>query len=204
MKKKIMGIFSIALALGILLAGCGGNDVPSNEAEEPSNDTSISEEAGSSEGEHDHAPEEEKKDAPVLYIGTGNGNFNTYPADIEGEVTPDALVKAIGELTGWNLSLADEITTGKGGMTVSFAFDSALFVGPPEPQKEEFFVYDGESLTMMILESIHETLRNYYAGAEGTLDVYYSMEGDKPLEIPNTGMCFPMDEPYSWDKMYFK
>lgn len=40
-----------------------------------------------------------------------------------GEVTPENLIAAMGELTGWDLTLSedDPVTTGKGGMTVSFA-----------------------------------------------------------------------------------
>lgn len=57
-----------------------------------------------------------------------------------GEVTPENLIAAMGELTGWDLTLSedDPVTTGKGGMTVSFAPESAIFTGPPEEQKDEF------------------------------------------------------------------
>lgn len=45
----------------------------------------------------------------------------------------EAMVAGMAELTGWNLDLADEITSGPGGMTVSFADTCSIFTGPPDP-----------------------------------------------------------------------
>ena len=64
---------------------------------------------------------------PTLYIGTydaeGNGSFQEFPFVSSGEVTPENLIAAMGELTGWDLTLSedDPVTTGKGGMTVSLS-----------------------------------------------------------------------------------
>ena len=62
-------------------------------------------------------------------------------------------------LTGWSLDLAEPIFSGKGGITVSFADTSALFVGPPEEQREEFRVYDALQLDQTILDSLKKTLQ---------------------------------------------
>lgn len=56
----------------------------------------------------------------------------------EGKLTPDALIQGIADLTGWDLTLAEEVISGKGGMSVCLSSESALFTGPPDPQKEEF------------------------------------------------------------------
>ena len=129
------------------------------------------------------------KEKVSLYIGTED-NFKTYEVEISGEVTPDALIAAMGELTGWDLSLADTVTTGKGGMTVCFASASALFTGPPEPQKEEFQVYDAEDFSFMILDSIQKTLRAYFDPEHvDAMDIYYCMDGDRPLETCKLERC---------------
>ncbi len=53
--------------------------------------------------------------------------------------------------------MADVTTSGKGGMTISFSKESALFTGPPQQQKEEFHMYDAEQLDRTILDSIQNT-----------------------------------------------
>lgn len=49
--------------------------------------------------------------------------------------------------------MADEVASGKGGMTVCFANTSAVFAGLPEPQKDEFRVYDKNQLLTTILRA---------------------------------------------------
>lgn len=72
----------------------------------------------------------------------------TYEGELDeqGLVPAEAMIAGMAELTGWNLDLADEITSGPGGMTVSFADTCSIFTGPPTPQKEEFHVYDAGEL----------------------------------------------------------
>ena len=98
------------------------------------------------------SPSSENPDAQsqtaTLYIGSSGSGFTEYPVSCTGTLTPDWLIGQISDLTGWNLDLAEPVSTGKGGMTVDFANTSALVVGPPDPQKEEFFVYDFLSTTM--------------------------------------------------------
>ncbi len=137
----------------------------------------------------------------VLYIGTKAGGFREYPLEHEGELTPEALIRGIGDLTGWDLTLAQPVTDGKGGMSVCLADSSALFQGPPEPQKDEFHMYSAEQLAETILDSIQKTLQNYYVIAPGdpdNLDIWYYREGEKPLELPELGLSWPLEEPYQW------
>ena len=94
------------------------------------------------------------------------------------------------DLTGWDLSLSKAVTIEKNHITVSFAKTSALFAGPPEPQKEEFFVYDADTLIPTILDSVKKTLQENFAatcagGAPDSLHIYYRMEGDQPLTFDN-------------------
>lgn len=137
----------------------------------------------------------------ILYIGTRDSGFTEYSMTYEGSLTPEILIAGIADLTGWDMTLAEEVTTGKGGMSVCFADSSALFAGPPEPQNEEFFMFSAEQLAQTLLDSTQKTLQMGFTGEGGdpdALDIYYYMEGEKPLELPNIGREWPLDQPYKW------
>ena len=174
--KKILIVLSVLL----LLTACG-NKQKEEETTAQSNNKSNNLEA-------------------TLYIGT-EGNFRDYTVEIDS-LSPENLVKAMSELTLWNLDLAADITTGKGGMSVCLSNDSALFMGPPDPQKEEFHMFDAESLCHTILDSIKKTLQEnfvYEGGDPDSIDIYFYMEGEKPLILENLGMSWSLEEPYSWE-----
>ena len=195
---KLLLVISMCMLLALPMFGCG--DKEQEEADvstEEQSEAAPEEQAAEKESTDKEVPKEEA----VLYIGDELSGFKKYPANIEGEVTPDALIQAMSDVTGWNLTLSDTVTTGKGGMTVSFSKESALFVGPPEPQKEEFHVFDVTSLTRMILDSIEKTLQENFVqdpGDPSSLDIYYSMEGDQPLVLEDCGITIPLEEPYNW------
>lgn len=99
------------------------------------------------------------------------------------------------------MTLAESVTSGKGGMGVCLSSESALFTGPPDPQKEEFRMYDVGQLAETILDSIQKTLQEGFTlegGDPDTLDIWYYMEGTKPLELPALGLSWPIDQPYQW------
>ncbi len=135
----------------------------------------------------------------TLYIGS-NGSFQEYSLETTETITPEILVQGIADLTGWDLTLADMITSGKGGMTICFSSQSALFTGPPMQQKEEFHMYDTYQLVSTILDSIQRTLQYYYVNPElgdpSSLDIYYCMEGYQPLTIPDINVTIPLEQPY--------
>ena len=136
----------------------------------------------------------------TLYIGT-EGNFKEYTVEIDS-LSPENLLKAMSELTDWNLDLAADITTGKGGMSVCLSNNSALFMGPPDPQKDEFHMFDAETLCHTILDSIKKTLQENFVhegGDPDSIDIYFYMEGEKPLTLENLGMSWSLEEPYSWE-----
>ncbi len=137
----------------------------------------------------------------TLYIGTRNIGFLEYPLTYEGDLTPELLIQGIADLTGWDLTLAETVTTGKGGMSVCLSGESSLFVGPPDPQKEDFHVFSADQLAEMILDSIQKTLQMDFTGQgdnPDAIDIYYYMEGEQPLELPNLGLSWSLDEPYQW------
>ena len=58
-------------------------------------------------------PQEEEKTA-TLYIGM-DGEFESYPVDYTGKLTPDWLIEQISELDRLEPRLAEPTTGGKGG-----------------------------------------------------------------------------------------
>lgn len=190
-KTRWLSLFTAGvLALGLVLSGCSSSEGQS------------SQESSSSQTEESSQVTETK--VPTLYIGTydaeGNGSFQEFPFVSSGEVTPENLIAAMGELTGWDLTLSedDPVTTGKGGMTVSFAPESAIFTGPPEEQKDEFHMYSSDQLCYTIFDSIQKTLReNFSPENPEALDIYYCTDGSTEIELDNLGVAVPIDEPYS-------
>ena len=199
MKHVLKQAILISAVLGVLalsVTGCGDSAGQSSVSAASASPASSS--AAQSISEEVSQPEMQQA---TLYIGR-DGDFKEYPLEYEGELKPETLIQGISELTGWDLTLSDEVTTGKDGMTVSFASTCALFSGPPEPQKEEFFVYDAETLIPTILDSVRETLQeNFVDSASGgdpdSLNIYYCAEGDQPLTFENMNVTIPTDTPYT-------
>ena len=204
--KKLVILF--ALALCVALAGCnqptppqGGepsqapsNSVTTPSVEEPANPTPPADEST------DPTPAEGEQTA-TLYIGTKAGGFAEYPMTYEGELTAEKLIQGIADLTGWDLTLAEDVISGKGGMSVCLSSESSFFIGPPDPQREEFHMYDVGQLAETILDSIQKTLQEGFTGEGGNpdaLDIWYYMEGNQPLELPILGLSWPIDQPYQW------
>ena len=192
--KRILAIYA-ALLLTLSLAACGdgGNHTSSSMA---SSSTLVSSGVSRSKDSGEANPK-----GLTLRVGM-DGKFTDYPWEYTGElndagvVPPAETIAALGELTGWDLSLADEVTDGKGGMTVTFAESCAIFTGPPDPQKEEFHVYSAEELAETVLDSIRQTLVMNYGGAEG-LDVYFCGPGGGDLVLDNIGVTISRLEPYT-------
>lgn len=137
-----------------------------------------------------------------IYIGSYNGGFKEFPVSIDGEVTPEKIISEIAELTGWNLELADNVFSGKGGMAVCFSKACSLLTGPPMNQKEEFTVYDNFGLAQLILDSVQESLRRNFVQVPGNaenLDIWYSIE-DTPIEIEGT--LISMEKPWSEQELF--
>lgn len=134
----------------------------------------------------------------TLYIGR-DGQFQEYPVTSSEEITPEWLIAQIASLTGWNLDLAEPVTSGRGGASVTFAESSSIVTGPPEPQKEEFFVHDSVDLLQTILDSVQHTLQYYFVdptlGDPQSLDLYFSLNNED-IVLPD-GVVVPFDQPYA-------
>lgn len=173
---KNLPLILCAGALLLTLGGChaqsGVQSVQSADGNQSSSlDSSVNpyQSQGAQADTSEIQPEEkssqgEEAQMVTLYIGM-DGQFQQYQEPYEGTLNEQGMVPAEGvvaemaQLTGWNLDLAGEITTGKGGITVSFGETCALFSGPPQEQKEEFHVYDSYQLDETILDSVKKTCR---------------------------------------------
>ena len=195
--KKILTIAALAMTLTLALTACGTPDANTPSGESSSSGSSSSQSTPDGSGESS-APSDKTEATATLCIGM-DGSFKEYPVSYTGDLTPGLLISEISKLTGWNLDLSDEITTGKGGMTVSFADTSALVVGPPDPQVEEFFVYDSTELIQMVLDSVQRTLQQNFVDPElgdpASLDIYFALNGED-ISVPGTDIVISHTEPY--------
>ena len=203
-RKRMKKMAACALALVLALTACSSGNTSQNgggssQTPPDSGNVSSSQPGSQSSGDISDAQPEELQTA-TLYIGM-DGQFKEYPLELAEEITPEALVAGISGLTGWNLDLAGEITDGKGGMTVMFAETSALFVGPPDPQKDEFRVFDAGQLDQTILDSVQKTLQNWAVvpgvGDPDRVDIYFCGPDGGDLVLENIGVTIPHTEPYT-------
>lgn len=199
------GVVVLPLILALALSACSRGQSESSSPESSPPVSTGQEETTQPEIEQPEIEQSETPDAAaneaILYIGTRESGFTEYPMTYEGTLTPEILIAGIADLTGWDLTLAEDVITGRGGMSVCFADSSALFTGPPDPQNEEFFMFSLDQLAQTILDSTQKTLQMGFTGEGGdpdALDIYYFMEGEKPLELPDIGREWPLDQPYAW------
>lgn len=203
--KHLSCWIALLLGLSLLFTGCGASKrTPEPEAVHPDptpTDQAPAEQPTEQPTQPTEQPTEQPESAEytaTLYIGR-DGQFQEYPVTSSEEITPEWLIAQMASLTGWNLDLAEPITSGKGGASVSFAESSSIVTGPPEPQKEEFFVYDSVELLQTILDSVQHTLQYYFVdptlGDPQLLDLYFSLD-DEDIVLPD-GVVVPFDQPYA-------
>lgn len=207
--KHLSCWIALLLGLSVLFTGCGASKrIPELEAVHP--DPTPTEQPVEQPTEQPaEQPTEQQPTQPTeqpetqaysatLYIGR-DGQFQEYPVTSSEEITPEWLIAQMASLTGWNLDLAEPVTSGKGGASVSFAESSSIVTGPPEPQKEGFFVYDSVELLQTILDSVQHTLQYYFVdptlGDPQSLDLYFSLNNED-IVLPD-GVVVPFDQPYA-------
>ena len=134
-----------------------------------------------------------------IYIGS-NGSFRAYPYAGGDIVTPESLIAAMADLTGWNLDLAESVTgENENSLTVCFARSCSLFTGTASAEKEAFPIYSKDQLYRQILDSICYTLQVNFS-QDQDLSIYYctvDKNGEKiPIELEDLGITVPSGEPY--------
>ena len=197
--KRMLAI-TCAGALLLALTSCSGGQKESTSTSAPGSSSSISSSASSSGGDVSSAgssvsSSQQETQSVDLYIGM-DGDFYVYPQEITGEVTPESIIQSMAELTGWNLDVVSAVE-GNGKIVVSFAETSALYVGPPQEQKEEFQVLDAGQLDQTILDSIQRTLEKWVGTEDGTVEVYFTAADGGDLVLEGIGVIIPADQPYT-------
>lgn len=183
MKKKLYTVAAASItALALLLTACGNSNAASTKTKE-----TTSKAAGKSSSE--------KTESMILYIGLTD-QLKEVPCDCEA--TPDALIAALAEETGWDLTLAKPVTHDEGttGLAVAFAGDSAIYTAPPEKQKEDYHVYDAEDYIYTVLSSTAETLKQNL-NAEY---VAFTSPDDGNLDFENGGYHFYLSSRVDWNE----
>lgn len=189
--KKIL-LFALAAALLLALAACRAPGA-SYSASVPESQSTAQSAISQSQSASGSAQAEVQ-----LYIGMG-GSFAEYTACVPAPAQPGDVIAAIGQLTGWDCTLARPVEQGEGFVKVCFSQQSALFAGPPQVQKDEFHMYDVNQMCLTLLDSVARTLQANFAGKDGEpLAVYYVPEsGTGDLIVEQAGLTVPQDESYT-------
>ena len=197
--KRMLAI-TCAGALLLALTSCSGGEKEPASSSAGGSSSSISSSASSSGGDMSSAgssasASQQETESVSLYIGR-DGDFYVYTQEISGEVTPESIIQSMTELTGWNLDVVSAVE-GNGKIVVSFAETSALYVGPPQEQKEEFHVLDARQLDQAILDSIKRTLEKWVGTEDGTVEVYFTAADGGDLVLEDIGVTISADEAYT-------
>ena len=193
MNKKLL-IACICLTFCFVVSGCSNP-----ETFDANQDTSKPLTSATQSEETQSTVQSEEQTKLGLYISLGDEKFTRY--SYSGKDNPAALIDGIENLTGWNLSLADEVTTGKGGITVSFEKTSSLFTGKTESNKD-FSVTERKDLIFAILDSVKETIQMWANESNpDSVDVYFSASNDTPIFFEDLGVTLPIEKPYSHSEL---
>ena len=190
--KIRVGLIS-ALLLSLLFTACGQQAAQSTQAS-PQPEATEAATTAPSPTEAASVAASQQSDKKLL-IGLSN-SLKEVP--YSGEETPEALIAALAEETGWNLTLAKPVEEGphENTLSVAFAADSAIYTAPPDPQKDEYHIFDVEDLIYTVLNSTAETLVQNLE-----LDrIYFSAPDGGNLDFENGGYHFYLAALYKWDE----
>ena len=194
MNKKTF-LACICLAFCFVVAGCSNPDI--KDTSKPQTSAIQSKETQNSEAQNTVQSEEKTKLG--LYVSLDNEKFTRY--NYSGENSPAALIEEIENLTGWNLPLADEVTTGKGGITISLEKTSSLFTGKTE-NNNDFSVAERKDLIFTILDSVKKTMQMWANESNpDSVDVYFTASNDTPIFFEDFGVTLPLEKPYSHSEL---
>ncbi|MCI9161147.1 MAG: hypothetical protein HFG23_08990 [Anaerotruncus sp.] len=159
--------------------------------DQPEHSSAVSSMSDASEPDTSSAPE-----APAGPLLAGRAP-NLKPFPCEQGTGPEEVVEQLSQLTGWDLTLSRPPVLKGDGLSVSFAPESSLFAGPPNPQKDQFHVFDAQDLVYSILDSVSASLQSVC----GVSEVYFTAAdgGDLQFEAGGYAFVFPAGQPYEVD-----
>ena len=172
------------------------NEIIDNTVNEEQNNTSNNE----TNSDTNSQTEENQEYNTIIYIGTED-NFEEFNLDIDksGSSTYQAsqILEAIGDILGYRL-IANDITDGKGGMTIDFNSNSAPFNTNDSYIGNEQYTTTNDDLAFTIFDSIEKTLQEYFGQ---NLDVWFSLDSGS---ITINDVTIPITEPYQGSNYYLK
>lgn len=182
-------IFTILLIVCLMFSACKKEGEVSNPASNNKSDTEKN--------------SEEQKTA-ILYTnmegGSDSPNIKQHEWKYTGELTAEKLAEGLSELTGLDFKITADVV--KDSITIDWKNDSTLIanLGDKE-QKEEFFLFDVDSMRWFMMDSLWVTLTKNLK----VEDVFYTMDGGKSLKFEELYAAneFPTDIPYMGAAFYF-
>ena len=195
-KNALLGLLTIAILL--ILSACGRIAPPSAREGAPERAPIVASD-GETSGEANDEPEYIAVLVADMSFGSGNEDLiSRYEYGYDDLLTVELMAQGLSELTGLDFAIYDS-AVGKGGVSVDWALDATFLAGLGEiPQKDEFFVYDSESLAWFMLDSMYRTI---YENGNGNVEVFYSMNGWEPLMIDAFAPDgYPVDMSYTTDR----
>ena len=171
------------------------NEIIDNTVNEEQNNTSNNE----TNSDTNSQTEENQEYNTTIYIGTED-NFEEFNLNIDksdsATYQASQILEAIGDILGYRL-IANDITDGKGGMTIDFNSNSAPFnTNDSYIGNEQYTTND--DLAFTIFDSIEKTLQEYFGQ---NLDVWFSLDSGS---ITINDVTIPITEPYQGSNYYLK
>lgn len=132
----------------------------------------------------------------TIYVGYENTyiEFNVeYNKNLETIDQAKFLIQEIGNAIGYKI-IVNDITSGKGGMSIDFSSEGAPFndtdtyVG-----NERQHIFDRETLIYTIFDSIKETLQKHFGE---NMDVWYTVDNLKEIEFEQFNFKIAPYTPY--------
>ena len=197
MKHKIL--FLCVGAWSFSLAACGVSSGSADLTEEAGLELAQAAIAASEQG--DGAEDVNRADPAfvTIYIGSDD-QFEEYLVEYTGEKTETGqvpvteLLSAMSELTGWNLDLADQVYSGRGGITVTFA-DTCTLLAQPEETMDATVQRD-----QVVLDSVKRSLQCWAVvpelGDPVKVDIWFCGPDGGDLNLTGTGRTLSSIEPY--------
>lgn len=211
--KRLLSILLVLSLMALMLTACK-NKAPSEDTsnttlptdQDQSSDSKIEAEDGKN-GEMLGTDETEHIATLVADMSLGNaegetdGLISRYEYGYDGELTISILAQGLSELTGLDFAINE--WDAYQSASVVWSSQATFIVGLGEiQQKDEFYVYDNESLAWFMMDSMYRTIIENYGG-EG-LEVYYMMDGNQPLRLNLSYPSeFSTEEPYMGSPFYF-
>lgn len=146
---------------------------------------------------------EETINSYYIYVSANGTDYQRLPYEAE-QVTPESLIEAIAQKTGWNLKLAQNVISEKDGMTVVFDSEASLFDVNYTSENEQFASASREDFVAAVLGSVQKTLK-YFASPEApeTVNIYFTANDGEALVVEDI-IELPKDLPYSYEYWHEK